>query len=239
MSQTVRAQRRKYHIVYKTTCLVTGRYYIGLHSTDDLDDRYLGSGVRLNRSVAKHGRDQHIRETLETFSTREAASEREKELITPELRSDPLCMNCGAGGLGTVLRSATTEETRRKCSEAAKAGWVLFKERGYAPPNQTERAKAKRAEANRGQKRSEEQLANLAAGQRKYYETVDKEVLKQRGQKGGATRSKEWVVTRPDGSTFITKDLAALSIELGVSRSSIYHACNRGTKVAGHQIARK
>ena len=118
MTQTVRASRRKYHIIYKTTCLVTGRYYIGMHSTDDLQDKYLGSGVRLTRSVKKYGKEQHTREILEVFPSRVAASDREKEILTEELRADPLCLNCGAGGLGAVDRPIDTEVTRQKRSEA-------------------------------------------------------------------------------------------------------------------------
>ena len=120
MSELVRASRRKYHIIYKTTCLVTGRYYIGMHSTDDLEDGYLGSGVRLTRSVKKYGRDQHVREILECLPTREAASDREKELITEDLRADPMCLNCGVGGLGAFPRPMDTEETKLKRSQAAK-----------------------------------------------------------------------------------------------------------------------
>jgi hypothetical protein len=118
---TVRASRRKHHIIYKTTCLVTGRYYVGMHSTDDLNDKYLGSGLRLQRSIKKYGADQHTREILEDLATREAASEREKELITEEMRADPECLNCGAGGLGAVDRPPTKEETRQKLSAASKA----------------------------------------------------------------------------------------------------------------------
>lgn len=35
------AERRKYHYIYKTTCLITNRYYIGMHSTDNLEDGYI------------------------------------------------------------------------------------------------------------------------------------------------------------------------------------------------------
>lgn len=120
MSEPVRASRRKYHIIYKTTCLVTGRYYIGMHSTDDLEDGYLGSGLRLKRSVKKYGRDQHVRKIIEVLPTRQAASEREKELITEDLRADPMCLNCGVGGLGAVDRPVTKEETRQKMSDSHK-----------------------------------------------------------------------------------------------------------------------
>ena len=115
-----RASRRKYHIIYRTTCTMTNRYYIGMHSTDDLADRYLGSGIRLRRSVEKYGATNHTREILEILSTRDEASEREKQIITEELRSDPLCLNCGAGGLGATDRPATREETRAKLSTSLK-----------------------------------------------------------------------------------------------------------------------
>lgn len=33
----------EYHFIYKTTNLLTGKYYIGMHSTNDLNDGYLGA----------------------------------------------------------------------------------------------------------------------------------------------------------------------------------------------------
>jgi hypothetical protein len=93
----VRASNRKHHIVYKTTCIVTGRYYIGLHSTDDLSDRYLGSGKRLRRSVNKHGDANHVREILYEYASRKEASDAEKILITKEMMLDNNCLNCGPG----------------------------------------------------------------------------------------------------------------------------------------------
>ena len=119
--RTQRASRRKHHIVYKTTCQITGRFYFGLHSTDNLDDGYLGSGVRLGRSIKKHGKDSHTRETLREFTTREEASNFEKQIITPEIRKDPMCMNCAPGGMGAVDRPATSEETRAKLSAKSKS----------------------------------------------------------------------------------------------------------------------
>lgn len=100
MDKQNRAARKKYHIIYKTTCTVTGRYYIGMHSTDKLDDGYLGSGKRLWRSLKKHGRDAHIYEILEHLPSREALRLREAEIVNEKLIGDDQCMNLALGGHG-------------------------------------------------------------------------------------------------------------------------------------------
>lgn len=94
------AHHFKHHFTYMTTCTVTGRYYLGMHSTDVLDDGYLGSGELLLRSVRVHGAENHMRTILETCVDREAASLNEAALITEERLQDPLCMNLVPGGAG-------------------------------------------------------------------------------------------------------------------------------------------
>ncbi len=51
---------KKYHFIYKTTNLINGKFYIGMHSTSNLKDGYLGSGKRLWFSIKYHGRENHI-----------------------------------------------------------------------------------------------------------------------------------------------------------------------------------
>ena len=90
----------KYHYIYKTTCNVTGRYYVGMHSTSNLEDGYIGSGQRLWKSIKKHGKDNHSIEILEWLPDRSSLKSREKELVNENLLSDPMCMNLQIGGGG-------------------------------------------------------------------------------------------------------------------------------------------
>jgi hypothetical protein len=94
------AARRKFHYIYKITRTDTGRFYIGMHSTDDLDDGYFGSGKLITASIKKHGKEKHTKEILEFLPTREALKLREKELVNEELISDKFCMNLRLGGEG-------------------------------------------------------------------------------------------------------------------------------------------
>ena len=95
------AVRRKFHYIYKITRLdESGKYYIGMHSTDDLDDGYFGSGSYLSKSIKKHGKEKHQKEILEFLESREALKLREKELVNKELLGDKRCMNLKLGGEG-------------------------------------------------------------------------------------------------------------------------------------------
>lgn len=107
-----RASRRDYHFLYKTTCLVTKKWYIGIHSTDKIEDGYLGSGRRLHLSVKKYGKENHIREILEFFKSREELCKKEVEVVTSSLLRDELCMNLIVGGNATP--TAVGKDTRER-----------------------------------------------------------------------------------------------------------------------------
>lgn len=169
MSEPVRASRRKYHIIYKTTCLVTGRYYIGMHSTNDLDDGYLGSGQVLWKSIKKYGREQHRCEVLEHHPDRERLALREEELVNPDTLKDPLCMNLRTGGTGNYPGSKAKEETRQKMSASMKEAWDSGRMTGMRGKKHDPEVVAQQVAKRIGKKRTEEQKANLSNGLRQHY----------------------------------------------------------------------
>lgn len=118
-------KQKSIHYLYKTTCLVTGRYYIGMHSTNDLEDGYMGSGRRLRASIRKHGEENHKREILEFFETRELLIEAEKTAITDDMIGDPDCMNLMGGGTGGFI---SEEQQRKRSMAGGKARAERFKE---------------------------------------------------------------------------------------------------------------
>jgi hypothetical protein len=89
-----------YYLLYKTTCQITGKFYCGMHKTEELEDGYLGSGKRLRASVAKYGKENFTRELISTHDSQETLSKAEEELITPEMLSNPMCLNLVPGGKG-------------------------------------------------------------------------------------------------------------------------------------------
>jgi hypothetical protein len=88
------------HYLYKITCLITGRYYIGMHSTYNLDDGYMGSGKKLRRSLRKYGKENHVKEIIQFFNNREELVIAEKNAITEDMLRDVNCMNLMSGGTG-------------------------------------------------------------------------------------------------------------------------------------------
>lgn len=91
-----------------------------MHSTNVIDDGYLGSGKILKYSFAKHGRENHQRTILEHLPSREALKLRETEVVNEKLLSNPLNMNLKYGGEGGFLAEANkTNGFHRKGAIAA------------------------------------------------------------------------------------------------------------------------
>jgi hypothetical protein len=161
----IRSEDKTFHFLYKIKRF-DGKYYIGIHSTNDLNDKYMGSGAYISRSLKKHGVDKHSRDILIQCKSRSRAYQCEAIAVTQDLiDSDPLCMNRTVGGKHHGDRVyGITEEGRRKKSEffknverteewrsrisAAQKGKVIseeakqkrldtLKERGYKPTAET------------------------------------------------------------------------------------------------------
>jgi hypothetical protein len=87
-----------------------------MHSTDNLEDGYLGSGKRLWRSINYHGKENHEKVILEYCKNRVELKKREKEIVNEQLLSEELCMNLKPGGDGGFVN----EEHRLKFIESLK-----------------------------------------------------------------------------------------------------------------------
>jgi hypothetical protein len=100
LNEIERGSDGRYHFIYRTECIDTGKYYIGMHSTYDLEDGYLGSGKIVRRSLKKYGAERHSFLILAFFPNREALSDMERQLVTPSEINSTLCMNLKLGGSG-------------------------------------------------------------------------------------------------------------------------------------------
>lgn len=89
-----------YHFIYKMTNLINQKYYIGMHSTNNLNDGYIGSGTNLRRSIKKYGKFNFKFEIIEFHSNRKSLKKREKELVNEDTLKDKKCLNLQIGGGG-------------------------------------------------------------------------------------------------------------------------------------------
>ena len=89
-----------YFIVYKTTNLVNGKIYVGVHKSKRKTDTYLGSGVYLHRAIEKYGKENFVRENLFYASSEEEMYEIEEILVDDEFITRKTTYNFMVGGKG-------------------------------------------------------------------------------------------------------------------------------------------
>lgn len=107
---------KKYNYFYKITNLANGHFYYGVHSTNDLDDGYMGSGKRLHSAYKKYGVESFSKEILHFFDNRNDALNFESEYVTESLVEDDRCYNLvkGGGYLDTAGKVPVLDEETNK-----------------------------------------------------------------------------------------------------------------------------
>ena len=88
----------KYHYFYKITNLINLKYYYGIHSTNNLDDGYMGSGKALKQAIKKYGIENFKKDIIKFFPNLKELSDFEKFIVNEDLVDDPNCYNLVKGG---------------------------------------------------------------------------------------------------------------------------------------------
>lgn len=86
-------------IIYKTTNLINGKFYVGKDQKNNPE--YLGSGMLLGKAIKKYGKDNFKKEILEYCKDKEELATKERYWIDKlDARNKKIAYNIGQGGDG-------------------------------------------------------------------------------------------------------------------------------------------
>jgi hypothetical protein len=108
-------------VIYKTTNLINGKFYIGKDAKNN--PKYLGSGTILLNAIKKYGKENFIKEIICHCSNLEELAEKEKFYIKKfNAQNREIAYNIGEGGFGgdNISHNPNIDEIKRKQSEANK-----------------------------------------------------------------------------------------------------------------------
>ena len=91
---------KEFNYFYKIENIISGKFYYGVHATNNLEDEYMGSGVRIQRAIKKYGKENFKKEILTFFDTYDKALDYEAEIVNESLLLDASCYNLKQGGKG-------------------------------------------------------------------------------------------------------------------------------------------
>lgn len=116
------------HIIYKITNTVNNKYYIGRHSTNNVDDGYMGSGIWIKNAIRKYGRDNFVKEILDEANSSAELWELEKKYVNENVVNDKNSYNMCVGGKH-YLQGLSTDELKQHQSMAGKIGAKSFRQK--------------------------------------------------------------------------------------------------------------
>lgn len=186
------------HYIYKITLLcgsLSGKYYLGKHTTNNIKDGYVGSGTIIKDYFKKYGRKKnitYIKEIIEYNSTIEINAEREKVIIGDLWKTDANCLNCCAGGATGGLSHEPWNKGKKGCFSDETIQKMSAAKMGKPSPwkgkhgRYTEETLGKIGNSSRGREVSEEtrkKLSDAGKGREVSEETRKKISIKHMGRK--------------------------------------------------------
>ena len=85
---------------YKIVNIINGKFYCGIHSTKNIEDGYMGSGVAIKRAIKKYGAENFSKEIIKYFDNTDDAYEYEKNIVNENFVKNEDTYNMTLGGNG-------------------------------------------------------------------------------------------------------------------------------------------
>lgn len=105
---------KKFNYIYLITNKINGKIYVGKHSTDNLNDGYMGSGVVIKKAINKYGVENFTKEYLAFCDTEDKLNWFEKFYIK-KYKARDVGYNLTDGGEG-ICGYIFSYETKQKIS---------------------------------------------------------------------------------------------------------------------------
>jgi hypothetical protein len=94
---------KAYNLLYRVTNIQTSKEYVGIHSTNQVEDGYMGSGVLLKMDIKEFGVASFKREIIEFFENRELLLLAEREIVNEQYLASSNTYNLILGGGGVKM----------------------------------------------------------------------------------------------------------------------------------------
>jgi group I intron endonuclease len=111
-----------FHYVYKIVNTINNKYYYGVHSTNNLEDDYMGSGTALGDAKEKHGIENFHRDFICFTNNEQSAYDIEELIVDEKMVKRRDCYNVSLGGRGGNTMAGADEEKRKEWTENISKG---------------------------------------------------------------------------------------------------------------------
>jgi group I intron endonuclease len=184
---------KEFHFVYITKNLINEKCYVGDHSTDNLNDGYLGSGILLGKAIKKYGIKNFSTTILEHCDSKETAFLTQEKYIIEFNTLQPNGYNISPKG-GHNVKNCWSDDSKLKSSESHKG-----EKNGMHGTHLSEEAKKNLSEQQKGKKQKpftdeQKQKLKLAWEKRRLTPMSDETKLKiSLASKGKPKNNTYWV----------------------------------------------
>ena len=163
-----------HYIVYKITNQLNGKFYIGVHTTKNIDDGYMGSGTYLKRAIQKHGIENFKKEILFVFDSEEAMYLKEEEIVNEEFLMTENTYNLRVGGFGRINSQRRLDPNFDKKAKNKQRELGV----GFFDPNVRRKARQRCIELERGFMNPEKRAKGVAKAASAEANTKRKETMR-------------------------------------------------------------